>query len=257
MRAGFIAISAALGLLSSAALAADLPNTKGPPAFAPPPVFTWTGLYIGGQVGYEWGTTGGSEFYLRAAPAIFGPTNSYSPGGVLGGAHLGYNYQISQFVLGVEGDVDGAEYSGRATSPDILVPGVAVTESTRIGIQGSVRGRVGWAWDRVLFYGTGGVAFASIQSGFSDSLGPATASSTVDRVGWTAGGGIEYAIDNNWSLRAEYRYSDFGRVTYALDAASGAPGVNFTKRVTTNQVTAGFSYKFDLFAPPGPIAAKY
>lgn len=259
-RSALLAVVSTVVLGTVAAMAADLPAEKGPPVYAPPPVpiFSWTGFYIGAQAGYEWGSTRDDQFFSRATPAIFSPIASYNPNGVIGGAHIGYNYQVSQFVFGVEGDVDGANYRGGVTSPDALAPAILVTETTRIEFQGSVRGRVGWAFDRVLFYGTGGVAFGSIRSTFGDTLGPAVATSTVGRVGWTAGAGIEYAIDNNWSVRAEYRYTDFGHLNYGVDAATGAAGISVSKRVTTNIATAGFSYKFGDVPPPAPaVVTKY
>ncbi|MGC1557609.1 MAG: outer membrane beta-barrel protein, partial [Methylovirgula sp.] len=76
-----------------------------------------------------------------------------------------------------------------------------------------------------------------------------------ERTGWTAGAGVEYAIDNNWSIRAEYRYTDFGRVNDFLLAS--AAGDTASRRETDNRVQVGFSYKFDMFAPPAPMISKY
>jgi len=218
-----------LGAMGTAS-AADLPNTKAPPAFVPPPppVFTWTGVYIGGQIGYQWGTD--------SAVGPRGIGASYSASGVTGGAHVGYNYQMGQFVAGIEGDVNGSSYNGTTALGAI---------GTRENVDGSVRGRVGVAWDRALIYATGGAAFGGIDNTYPGL----TISHT--RVGWTVGGGIEYAIDNNWSVRAEYRYTDYG--TYA-DFPFGLP---ITHDETDNRVQVGFSYKFDMFAPPAPVVAKY
>ena len=203
-----------------AASAADLPSTKSPPAYMPPPpMFTWTGLYIGGQVGYMWANSS---------------TLGYSASGVVGGAHLGYNYQMGQFVAGLEGDVNGTSYSG-SFGP------FGLNES----IDGSIRGRLGLAWDRTLLYATGGAAFA----GLNNTYPAGTISHT--RVGWTIGGGVEYAIDNNWSVRAEYRYTDYGTYVDVLPKAIVAT------HDTDNRVQVGFSYKFDMFAPPGPVVARY
>ncbi|MGH6817275.1 MAG: outer membrane protein, partial [Methylovirgula sp.] len=106
--------AAILATMTGGAWAADLPNTKGPPAFAPPPPpqFTWTGLYVGGQVGYQWGTTGWDIHSEPPAPAVSLDRPGYSDQGVVGGGHIGYNYQVNQFVFGVEGDVEGTSYSG-------------------------------------------------------------------------------------------------------------------------------------------------
>lgn len=226
--------SVALLATSASAFAADLPSRRAPPPayIPPPPIFTWTGVYIGGQIGYMWGRE----------PATF---FSSSPSGVVGGAHIGYNYQVAQFVFGLEGDVNGTSYSGSAATG--FGP---IFASTKIPVDGSVRGRVGYAWDRTLIYATGGAAFADIKNTY---LGPAGfASTSRSRVGWTVGGGVEYAITNNWSVRAEYRYTDYGRY-----ADAGVLALPVNHHSTDNRVQVGFSYKFDMYAPPAPVLAKY
>jgi outer membrane immunogenic protein len=227
---------------SSAALAADLPSRRAPPVYTPPPpLFTWTGFYVGGQVGYGWGHAGTG---VPGAPGSFAGS---SPEGVVGGAHVGYNYQVNQLVFGVEGDVDGTSISKSA-----YAPAIATTFGTRIPVEGSVRGRIGYAWDRTLFYATGGAAFADIQNTVTGGITPYYSNST-GRVGWTVGGGVEYALTNNWSVRGEYRYSDFGhQTTYIAPAA-----ISVGNHVTEHAVRVGVSYKFDMYAPPAPVLAKY
>lgn len=252
-----LASAATLAVLWGTALAADLPTVKGPPVFTPPPpVFSWTGLYVGGQVGYQWGTT--TQSIVAEPGDIFvhdDPT--FNDQGVVGGAHLGYDWQVNQIVLGLEGDVEGSSYSGGASITESAVASTFAF-NTRIPLEGSLRGRIGWAWDRVLFYGTGGAAFASI----SHSLGNVTLSRfdqvTTGRAGWTAGGGVEYAIDPHWSVRVEYRYTDYGPYNLVLLANSAPPG-SLAQRMheTDNRVEAGFSYKFDFMPPPVPVVAKY
>jgi outer membrane immunogenic protein len=242
-------------MVGSVAIAADLPSSKGPPVYAPPPppMFSWTGIYIGGQVGYEWGHTSPA---VDTAGGI--PLTGFNDQGVVGGGHVGYNYELpgfgfgsGGFVIGVEGDVNGASYSG---TEDVLGAGVLFLHS-RTDLDASVRGRIGLAFDRVLIYGTGGAAFASIHNSI-DVPGVFDEGHETGRVGWTAGGGIEYAIDNNWSVRAEYRYTDYGHydVTYT---PLGTP-VPFRYHDTDNRVQAGFSYKFGDVPPPAPpVVAKY
>ncbi len=225
-------LTAALCSLSSTVMAADLPSRAPPPVYAPPlPIFTWTGVYLGGQIGYEWG---------REPITLM----SSQPSGVVGGGHIGYNYQTQQFVMGIEGDVNGTSYRGSAFS--ILGP---ISASTKVPVDASLRGRIGIAWDRTLFYATGGVAFADIKDSFVTP--GAFASFDRSRVGWTVGGGVEYAVTNNWSVRAEYRYTDYGRFS---DAVFAFP---LDHHSTDNRVQAGFSYKFDTYAPPAPVVAKY
>ena len=144
---------------------------------------------------------------------------SYNSSGVIGGAHVGYNLQLTQFVIGLEGDVDGSSLSKTVSGAVFPLGGalglVSTTLNTNTNVQGSIRGRVGYAWDRVLVYATGGVAFAGINSDLwtSTLFGPSYDAASNTRVGWTVGGGLEYAVTNNWSIRAEYRYANFGQYT--------------------------------------------
>ncbi|HLH11952.1 MAG TPA: outer membrane protein [Methylovirgula sp.] len=247
----FLITTALVSLAGGSALAADLPNQKGPPVFTPPPppppAFTWSGVYIGGQVGYQWSAHSQS-------PNVFDPTGAFvtslpgsSPRGIVGGGHVGYNFQVAQFVFGLEGDVDGSSYSGGNGS------GI-IGYTDREPVEASIRGRVGYAWDRLLIYGTGGVAFGDFHDTYFSPLG--VDSIWHEHTGWTAGAGLEYAITNNWSLRGEYRYSDFGHISDPL-TASFAPGATATRHETDHRVQVGFSYKFDLFEPPAPVVSKY
>jgi outer membrane immunogenic protein len=238
--------SAFVCIAGGSAFAADLPNRKSEPIYTPPPppAFTWSGLYIGGQVGYQWGSV---------SPNLIGPGGGVVaalPGsteqGIVGGAHMGYNFQVSQFVFGLEGDVDGSSYNGGNGTG-------LVAYMSREPIEASIRGRLGYAWDRVLVYGTGGAAFGDFHDTYT---GPGGVDSTWNtRVGWTAGGGVEYAVTNNWSIRAEYRYSDFGRITDPLTASIAGDSVS--RHETDNRAEVGFSYKFDMFAPASPVVYKY
>jgi outer membrane immunogenic protein len=237
-----ILLAVILGSLSTAALAADLPARRAPPpVFIPPPIFTWAGVYVGGQIGYAWGT---SNSYIVATP--FAQSNS--PEGVIGGAHIGYNYQINQFVVGLEGDVDGSSFSKSTFDTP-----TGTTFGMKIPVEGSARGRIGYAWDRTLFYATGGAAFADIKHTYVGLFNPAAPffSNSATRVGWTVGGGLEYAVTNNWSVRGEYRYTDFGRNADAIGT-----GI-VSHHDVEHAVRVGFSYKFDMYAPPPPVIAKY
>ncbi len=232
-----VVLLGAMGVAS----AADLPTSKGPPVYAPPPppIFTWTGVYLGGQLGYQWGTA--SAFVPGGAFAGGYPNSNAN--GITGGGHVGYNYQMGQFVAGLEGDVNGSSYRGNNTFGGL-------TYSTREPVDGSIRARVGVAWDRALIYATGGVAFGDFTNSYTTGFGTDSLSST--RVGWTVGGGIEYALDNNWSIRAEYRYTDFGRFSEYSPTALVS---TVSQRETDNRVQVGFSYKFDLMG--APVLAKY
>jgi outer membrane immunogenic protein len=268
IRKFLLASVGAIALTGSAALAAEPP-----PPVAPPPIFTWTGIYVGGQIGYAWTSgnlnlTGFDPFTGGLIASSVGGT----PNGVIGGAHVGYNYQINQWVLGLEGSVDGTSLTNTAVAvfPGFLVPGstTSVSAHSSADIQGSIRGRLGVAWDRALIYGTGGVAFGGFRTNFSvvDPAVPLFASSSFSntRVGWTVGGGIDYAVTNNWSIFAEYRYTNWGTIGDRGLAAAGFVAfpaftgafINSNRHLNQNQVQVGFSYKFDTFGPP-PVVAKY
>ena len=152
-------------LLPVAALAAAAPAFAAdlaPPPVAIPavPLFTWTGLYLGGQIGYAWGTD-----TLTVFPFGFG--TNFTPNGVVGGAHIGYNLQLNQFVAGLEGDVEGTGID-RSFSPG------GVLYNTSIPVQGSIRGRLGVAFDRVLLYATGGAEYRYADLGHIADATPFT-----------------------------------------------------------------------------------
>ncbi len=246
--------------VSGTAFAADLPSRRAPQVFLPPPipVFTWTGFYAGAQAGYAFGRTTVVETSGLAPAVAF---NVGRPDGFIGGVHFGYNFSTQSLpvfnkiipsfggglVLGIEGDADGNDIHATQTTG-------ALTESFRNVVQGSVRGRLGVAVDRALFYATGGAAFADFTDTFAGRRGFDSFSHTL--VGYTVGGGIEYAVTNNVSVRAEYRYSDFGNYNSLSTSAFLPNTVNNQERVTIQRVQAGFSYKFDSVAPV-PVVAKY
>jgi outer membrane immunogenic protein len=271
--------------LAGSALAADLPSRAPPPVYLPPaPIFTWTGVYLGGQIGYAW-TNHKSDYYHNGFyyldpigqidPVYFadGYHHNQNASGVIGGAHVGYNLQINQWVLGLEGDVDGSSLSKTVNfSPysTYYADFIPTSVHTSLGVQGSIRGRIGIAFDRVLLYGTGGVAFGGFNTSINTTYGGNILypnyfgghdSFSSTRVGWTAGGGIEYAVTNNWSIRAEYRYTDFGRTTnYLVNSYTPFFGEaiysNVRHHLAENRVQVGFSYKFDTYHP-APVVAKY
>jgi outer membrane immunogenic protein len=256
-----MALCGAIAVVATgAAKAADLPSYAPPPVYVPPaPIFTWTGLYVGAQVGYGWGeessnilNPGGLQGGV-VAPAAFIPYN-LNPQGVIGGGHLGYNLQINQWVVGVEIDINGTSLS--QTQLIGVPPFYAGNAKVSTSLQGSIRPRIGLAWDRWLVYATGGVAFAGITN-FYDTVafGGATDTITKTRTGWTVGGGIAYAFNNNWSVGVEYRYSDFG--SYADQSATGAllPLTVIDHQFTQSQVQGRLTYRF--YTEPAPVVAKY
>ena len=150
---------AAAATLAGSPFAAEPAPTPPPPA----PIFTWTGLYVGGQTGYAWGQDPVSWLGISEDDELAAGTFGHTPQGVIGGAHVGYNLQYNQWaVLGLEGSVDGTSLSKTLVVPvnDFMgdTPG-SITSTSQANVQGSIRGRLGIAWDRALIYGTAGVAF--------------------------------------------------------------------------------------------------
>jgi outer membrane immunogenic protein len=243
----FVTAVALLAGATGPVFAADLP-APAPAAPPPPPPLNWTGIYVGGQVGLDWGQTDWDRF--NAANTVFianeSPT-AYANKGVIGGGHVGYNYQVDQFVFGVEGDVEGTNYFGSGQSN-----ANTWANTTRVDVEASFRARAGVAFDPLLIYLTGGGAYADFHNQAQFPAGTFYAGDSYDRLGWTAGIGVDYAIDANWSVRTEYRFTDFGQsVLY-----TGTEAIH-ENNLYDNRVEAGFSYKFDMFAPPAPVVAKY
>ena len=194
---------------------------------APPECdFTWTGFYFGGNAGYGWGD-GHTHFDPLPDPVTFfdlEPTRlSSDPSGFIGGGQLGYNWQWKWLVLGIETDFQGTDIEGDDTRFDFLrINGVGNGPDTflfaheRVQWLGTTRGRVGISpWCRWLFYGTGGVAYGNVDYSANTNFDngftyPVKFSET--NVGWTAGGGIEFAIGHHWTVRAEYLHYDLGSV---------------------------------------------
>jgi outer membrane immunogenic protein len=168
--------------------------------------------------------------------------DSFNVDGVLGGVHAGYNWQTNQLVLGIEADFDASGVRG-TDQPPISSPG---TLALKNDWQSSVRLRAGYAWDRFLLYTTGGVAFADDKETLTVTVDPSY-SQTNTLTGWTVGGGLEYALTNNWIGRVEVRYTDFGKANYNLDGYQYNAGFHETTALL------GISY---LFSPP-PVVARY
>jgi outer membrane immunogenic protein len=279
------------------ASAADM-AVKAAPMPAPIPVFSWTGFYIGANVGGAWTpSSGGSDFGplfppfavlppLVAIPTIIpGQLDVLAGGGrrsgVIGGGQVGYNWQINQFVLGVEADAVGTGLKGTTgtASRTIGAPifAVPVTQTVTVDFghiewMATFRGRAGLAVDRALFYVTGGAAVTEIGGSTTTLVnGPgiglppagtyvATNGGHSTRWGWTVGGGVEWAFSQNWSVAGEYRHTDFGNRATTFDIPSGlaAAPIFFTgtsrSRLTVDQATARLNYRFNW---GGPVVARY
>jgi iron complex outermembrane recepter protein len=210
-----------------------------PVVWAPPAAVNWTGVYVGVNGGF---TYGGSDWI----DSVTGTASDYfSTMGFVFGGTLGANYQTGPWVVGVEADGDLADSSGfgtfTTTSTSSLCAGGCLTKNTWLA---TVRGRTGYAFDRLLVYGTGGAAFGNIQANFSND--PVTTSTVT---GWTAGAGVEYALGSGWSAKAEYLFVDFGNgsctTNCAIQNPNGPPLIpNVAVKFNESIVRAGISYKF-------------
>jgi outer membrane immunogenic protein len=226
-----ILLIGALALATSLpAFAADLPlPAPAPTAYIPaPPHLYWTGFYIGLNAGGGFGSS------VWSTP--FGSVARYQVDGLMAGGQIGGNYQIGEFVLGAEGDVDwqnlrNARYSGLCA---FAVVGGCSTASSWLA---TIRGRVGYAPEHILYYVTGGGAFTNVRP-FTGALpyGGGT------EAGWTVGAGIEYAATYNWTVKLEYLYASFPNAT----CNAGSCGVLAPATVSFNEniVRLGVNYKF-------------
>src|SRR5664279_5856293 len=224
----------ALSLLGPAS-AADLGmRVKAPPL--PLPIFSWTGFYLGGDVGYAWGRDTTTE-YFTGTNTLTGLRWDYAPKGAIGGLFAGANYQVSAIVMGVETDIELANINGGFNDPALGGAG-----NTKIDWQGSLRGRLGFAVDKALFYGTGGLAYADISHTYRNLAAGSSETTSGVRTGWTAGAGVEVAVTQNFLVRAEYRYTDFG--SYRYPSVITFPGLTGQQEPRLNAVRVGAAYKF-------------
>ena len=262
---------------------------KAPP-YAPtmlPSVYNWSGFHLGGNVGYGWSN---ADTDFNAAPTVvsiinnppivavdlpgFVGSQSAKSAGIVGGGQIGYDWQFaSQWVAGIEADIQASGQKGgnnfsnpfsfnvQGGAGSSLVAGTAVTDyEARISWFGTMRGRIGYAWDRVMLYATGGLAYGEVQ--FSGTrtvsgivlglpLSPTVTALGHSQInaGWTAGVGVEAALVGNWTWKAEYLYVDLG----SLDdpdvpgprITSVTGGQTFTHtNYTDNIVRVGLNYKF-------------
>ncbi|PSJ58291.1 outer membrane protein [Pseudaminobacter soli (ex Li et al. 2025)] len=225
-----IAVLAAFStLLSTGAFAADVVSTE--PAI---PVFSWTGAYVGLNVGFGGGDAK-HPYHLDAFRGEIQADGSIdaTTRGFLGGVQAGYNHQIDQWVLGVEADFQGANIEGEAFDDEIR-EGVR----TKLDWYGTLRARAGvLATDRFLVYGTGGAAYGHIKT-VDDGE-----SFSKTKSGWTIGAGAEFAVTNNVTFKAEYAYTDLGK-TNLIQVEGVNLNYNQDQKVNFHSVKFGINYKF-------------
>jgi len=272
------------------ALAADLPPAPAVVPVVAPIVWSWTGFYIGGNAGYSWGNADANgnvalALFVNGAPfnGVFLQTPQSAGGansvnGWLYGGQAGFNWQTGALVVGIEADIQATGQRGsnafctngaNVCPAGPFVAGTApfmLTVDQKLAWFGTGRGRIGAGGDRFLFYVTGGAAVGETKTAFMSAgalfFAPpsVSASTSVTRVGWVAGGGVEAHLTDNLTAKLEYLYMDLGSFSDTL-IASGSQGTatatvttSFTSRFTDSIVRVGLNYKFGWGEP---VVARY
>lgn len=218
-------------LLAANAQAADMAARPVYKAPAVAPVWNWTGFYVGGTLGGVWSRSSASS------TNYIGPGTDNNSAGVIGGLEAGYNWQVSNWVLGLEADISFSSLNHTASgffSTD--------TYQSQLDWLSTVRGRIGYAFDRWLVYGTGGGAFAQLKDAYAAPGFPFVAEPNSTVGGWTAGGGIEYAVADHWTIKAEYLHVGFSNRS-ATENTSGF-GYAFAFKDRLDIARVGINYKF-------------
>jgi outer membrane immunogenic protein len=253
-----LGIAVVFGAMMSAAGAADI----GAAPYKAPPTYNWTGVYVGANVGADTGSFDPNTSTVFNPVGYFDPTGVpsintlgsqvISPSALTGGFEAGYNWQISRFVLGVEGDIVSFRLSGSAagsTAYPCCAPATfTINSAASTSWLGTVRGRVGIAEDDWLLYATGGAAVTTLNGTFSfvDDFGASEAASiSTTRLGYAAGGGVEFGFWSHWSVKAEYLFVDFSRVS-AAGVLNFSPLNPFTHSIDlrANIGRVGLNYRF-------------
>ena len=234
-----ILVLAALIAAPLAANAADLPSKKAPvvaPAVSAP-VFTWTGCHVGVNVGFA---SQNSSYFDNSEDIGMG---SHTGNGAIGGGQIGCDYQINNFVVGVQGSFDAASVKGTGSNYDSFYD-VAETVETKLNWMGTVTARAGYLLQpQFLVYVTGGAAW--VNNTLTDSSSKYHGSEKTTHTGWLIGGGVEYALDKNWSLFTEYNYIKFSGKTFNVTYNGEEAGVSsITAKHDLNRVMVGVNYKF-------------
>ncbi|MET2826229.1 outer membrane protein [Mesorhizobium shangrilense] len=222
MKPTLLAAAVLAALTSTGAMAADVVASEPAPVAA---TYNWSGFYAGANIGGGW-----SHVDWAFLPSL-NPAN-HSGSGVLGGLQIGYNFQNNNIVYGIEADISAADIHGGTACPN-----PTFSCDSKVSMLGSVRGRLGWTADRLLVYGTGGLGYGTVDISDVNSSGTVFGTKKT-RAGWTAGAGIEYALDQHWTVKGEYKYFDLGRADYFTD------GEFVRAKTQIHTAIIGVNYKF-------------
>jgi outer membrane immunogenic protein len=249
----FVGIWLAAACAATAANAADIEQPNIPPpvppavyAPAPPAIYNWTGFYIGVDGGYGWASSTGRATVAGGPFNGLSVANSASVQGAIAGGVIGFNWQTGPLVLGIEGD---GEWSGQSNTLNFSCgAGCNLSETGAIKWLATARARVGYAFDRLLIYGTGGVAWLNATDNLNASAGGITAnllSLSSTPIGFAVGGGVEYAFTNNISARAEYLFMQAAATASAPIPIVGGT-ITETGTIRDNLVRAGINIRLPI-----------
>jgi outer membrane immunogenic protein len=232
----------------------------------PPPIWNWTGFYVGANLGYSWGNsdTTGSFFNNGSGVLISSSTNSFSLNGVIGGGQVGYNWQNGMWVGGIEADIQASGQNGSTaftcsltgclpTARVPIVDSATVAFNQSLDWFGTVRGRLGvTVTPTVLLYVTGGLAYGGISmdgtlAGFNGNGAAVSTnfSKSFTKAGWVVGAGLEAWLGGNWTGKIEYLYIDLGTISGSATLLTSSPALLFiySSRITDNILRVGLNLK--------------
>ena len=235
-----------------------------------PTTSNWTGFYVGGYVGAGWNRATADTTTVYSPTGYFATTSvpainttghrQIKPKSFTGGGTVGYNYQTGNWVIGAEADF-GASTGSQTVSGTTIYPccsptAFTISQSLKTRWLFTARPRFGYAYGKALFYVTGGLSLTDLnyQAIFTDTFATAKENGGVKKTkaGWNGGGGVEYDLGNKWSLKGEYLYSSFGRVTAtSTNLTAFSPSQSFPTNVFThsiylkeNALRFGVNYRF-------------
>ncbi|MBO0902759.1 outer membrane protein [Jiella sonneratiae] len=260
--------SALIGMAGTA-MAADVLVEPAAPAPYVSSVYDWSGLYIGINGGYAWGNVdtsttipaGSNINGVASALAIASGTGGFDSNGGLAGVQVGYNYQTGPYVVGVEADVDWSGLDDTRDSGIFTLGGfnARTTDDLDMNVLATVRGRLGYAMDRLLVYGTGGLAWSdatvrrNLDWSFADGCPPVggglqrchVGEEDFD-IGYTVGAGLEYAFTENFTAKVEYQYIDFGDEPFrTVNANIPNQPLDHEVSLDIHTIRVGLNYKFN------------
>jgi len=241
-RLALLAATALVALAPGGALAADMAPPPLAYKAAPAPVYTWTGPYIGANVGYSWGQAKFDATIIGVGTL----SRSQNINGVIGGVQSGYNYQIGMWVWGFETDFQASGQKGGTTTAPL--PAVTILTDHKLEWFGTARSRLGiLATPNILLYGTAGIAYGQVKDSATITItgvGSATDTFKDVKAGWTAGAGVEGALGGGWSAKVEYLYIDLGKTERTFATPALGTVLTESRRTTDNIARVGINYKW-------------